>query len=114
MVHIIRSHCLNLFNVLRSISFFRLDTHKTDSHGRQLCWGAKLKGCQGEQEERWKTYQIGNKKSQLAPFLRKEFSLLVLCMACKSHTSINDDTSSINILDYYQCLREILLAAAVH
>lgn len=45
------------------------------------------------------------------PLPRKK---LYLWFLSEAYTHINDDTASINILDYYQCLEEILLAAAVH
>jgi hypothetical protein len=77
---------------------------------------AKWKGyhCEWETENsaNWKQPEAAG--SNYTPFLRKEFSPVALCMWRESPTHINDETSSINILDYYQCLGNILLAAAVH
>lgn len=50
----------------------------------------------------------------MSPLPRKELYVPVLCTWFEAYTHINDNTSSINILDYYQCPGEILLAAAVH
>lgn len=60
------------------------------------------------------TLETTTTSNSLVPLPRNELCLLVPWTWFEAYIPINDDTSSINILDYYQCLGEILLAAAVH
>lgn len=117
MGNIVHPFCLNLFNLFMCINFFRLAIlwKQTAPLGKSSCADKikRLSVWKVRTDRKLNKLEGTTKQTAITvfPFHRRNS---VLCTWFEAHTHISNDTSSINILDYYQCLGEILLAAAVH